>query len=119
MSVPASSMPSPLDLALDRYLAHAGYATASALDGAKALELVQTFAPDLVVLDLMLPRINGLEICRLLRETWCSLGVLAVVGTVAFGLPAIDRAVPGTRPVPPDQAYTSWFASVSSAVSCS
>jgi DNA-binding response OmpR family regulator len=54
---------------LDRYLAHAGYATASALDGAKALELAQTFAPDLVVLDLMLPRIGGLEVCRMLRET--------------------------------------------------
>jgi two-component system alkaline phosphatase synthesis response regulator PhoP len=54
---------------LDRYLSHAGYATASALDGAKALELVQTFAPDLVVLDLMLPRVGGLEVCRMLRET--------------------------------------------------
>src|SRR5436305_1734766 len=54
---------------LDRYLAHAGYATATALDGAKALELAQTFAPDLVVLDLMLPRIGGLEVCRMLRET--------------------------------------------------
>ncbi|HEX9459332.1 MAG TPA: response regulator transcription factor [Thermoanaerobaculia bacterium] len=54
---------------LDRYLAHAGYVTASALDGAKALELVQTFAPDLIVLDLMLPRVGGLEICRMLRET--------------------------------------------------
>ena len=54
---------------LDRYLAHAGYATASALDGAKALELVQTFAPDLIVLDLMLPRVSGLEVCRMLRET--------------------------------------------------
>jgi DNA-binding response OmpR family regulator len=53
---------------LDRYLSHAGYATASALDGAKALEMVQTFAPDLVVLDLMLPRVGGLEICRMLRE---------------------------------------------------
>ena len=53
---------------LDRYLAHAGYVTASALDGAKALEMVQTFAPDLVVLDLMLPRVGGLEICRMLRE---------------------------------------------------
>lgn len=53
---------------LDRYLSHAGYATASAQDGAKALEMVQTFAPDLVVLDLMLPRIGGLEICRMLRE---------------------------------------------------
>jgi len=54
---------------LDRYLAHAGYVTASALDGAKALEIVQTFAPDLIVLDLMLPRVGGLEICRMLRET--------------------------------------------------
>src|SRR5258708_3498730 len=53
---------------LDRYLAHAGYVTASALDGAKALEMVQTFAPDLIVLDLMLPRVGGLEICRMLRQ---------------------------------------------------
>lgn len=53
---------------LGRYLAHGGYTTASALDGARALELVQTFAPDLVVLDLLLPRISGLEVCRLLRE---------------------------------------------------
>ena len=53
---------------LGRYLAHAGYTTASALDGARALELVQTFAPDLVVLDLLLPRVSGLEVCRLLRD---------------------------------------------------
>jgi two-component system alkaline phosphatase synthesis response regulator PhoP len=54
---------------LDRYLAHAGYATATALDGAKALELARTFAPDLIVLDLMLPRVDGLEVCRSLRAT--------------------------------------------------
>jgi DNA-binding response OmpR family regulator len=54
---------------LDRYLSHAGYLTASALDGAKALELAQTFAPDLVVLDLMLPRLSGLEVCRMLRDS--------------------------------------------------
>jgi DNA-binding response OmpR family regulator len=54
---------------LDRYLSHAGYLTASALDGAKALELARTFAPDLVVLDLMLPRVSGLEVCRMLRDS--------------------------------------------------
>jgi DNA-binding response OmpR family regulator len=52
---------------LDRYLAHAGFACSSARDGAKALELAQTFAPDLIVLDLMLPRVDGLEVCRTLR----------------------------------------------------
>jgi two-component system alkaline phosphatase synthesis response regulator PhoP len=54
---------------LDRYLAHAGYTTASALDGARALELARTFAPDLIVLDLMLPRVDGLEVCRTLRAS--------------------------------------------------
>jgi DNA-binding response OmpR family regulator len=54
---------------VDRYLAHAGYATASALDGARALELARTFEPDLVVLDLMLPRVPGLDVCRELRQT--------------------------------------------------
>src|SRR5207248_10442336 len=52
---------------VDRYLAHAGYATASALDGRRALEQVRAFAPDLVVLDVMLPELDGLEICRTLR----------------------------------------------------
>lgn len=47
----------------------------------------------------------GLAVRRLLREALCSLGVVAVVGTIAFGLPAIDRAVPSTRSVPPDQPY--------------
>ena len=52
---------------LDRYLAHAGYSTASAFDGARALELARSFAPDLIVLDLMLPQVDGLEVCRTLR----------------------------------------------------
>lgn len=54
---------------LDRYLAHAGYATGTALDGAKALEAARSFAPDLIVLDLMLPAIDGLAVCRMLRAT--------------------------------------------------
>ncbi len=54
---------------VNRYLAHAGYTTASALDGARALDLVRTFGPDLIVLDVMLPAVNGLDICRSLRQT--------------------------------------------------
>src|SRR5207247_2750170 len=52
---------------LDRYLTHAGYATASALDGRRALDAIRSFAPDLIVLDVMLPEVDGLEICRTLR----------------------------------------------------
>ena len=54
---------------VDRYLAHAGYSTAAALDGQRALELARTFAPDLIVLDVMLPGVGGLDVCRSLRET--------------------------------------------------
>ena len=52
---------------LDRYLAHAGFATASALDGRRALAAVRTFGPDLIVLDVMLPELDGLALCREIR----------------------------------------------------
>jgi two-component system response regulator ResD len=51
-----------------RYLEHAGYATLVARDGERALELAGEQRPDLVVLDLMLPRIDGLEVMRRLRQ---------------------------------------------------
>ncbi len=51
-----------------RYLDRAGYATHVAGDGLAALELAERERPDLVVLDLMLPGIDGLEVMRRLRE---------------------------------------------------
>ena len=50
------------------YLRHAGYQVAVAADGAQALEAVRTVRPDLVVLDLGLPGIDGLEVTRTLRS---------------------------------------------------
>jgi phosphate regulon transcriptional regulator PhoB len=44
-----------------------GFSVLKALDGEKALELVRTKRPDLVVLDLMLPGVKGLDVCRILR----------------------------------------------------
>ena len=52
------------------YLRHAGYAVLTAGDGAEALSLARTKRPDLVVLDLGLPGLGGLEVARtLLAET--------------------------------------------------
>jgi two-component system response regulator ResD len=51
-----------------RYLDRAGYRTRVAHDGREAIELAETERPDLVVLDLMLPRMDGLEVMRRLRE---------------------------------------------------
>jgi len=51
-----------------RYLDRAGYDSAIAGDGPEALRLAAELEPDLVVLDLMLPGIDGLEVLRRLRE---------------------------------------------------
>jgi DNA-binding response OmpR family regulator len=54
---------------LSQYLALDGYVVAQAADGAEALRLAQSAPPDLIILDLMLPGIDGLEVCRRLRAS--------------------------------------------------
>jgi two-component system response regulator RstA len=50
------------------YLTQSGFLFSHAGDGASGLELLQQHAPDLVILDLMLPDTDGLEICRRIRS---------------------------------------------------
>ena len=52
---------------VSRYLERAGYRTRVAADGVQAIEAAADLRPDLVVLDLMLPRLGGLEVMRRLR----------------------------------------------------
>jgi len=52
---------------LRRSLRHEGYEVRTAGDGVEALDLASGFVPDLVVLDLGLPRMDGVEVCRRLR----------------------------------------------------
>jgi DNA-binding response OmpR family regulator len=49
------------------YLERDGYQVLTAHDGRRALELARQRQPDLVVLDLMLPSVDGLDVCRILR----------------------------------------------------
>jgi DNA-binding response OmpR family regulator len=53
-----------------RYLERDGHEVAVAGDGESALQLVAKQLPDLIVLDLMLPGIDGLEVCRRLRQRY-------------------------------------------------
>ncbi|PFG96344.1 DNA-binding response OmpR family regulator [Saccharopolyspora erythraea NRRL 2338] len=71
-----------------RYLQRAGYAVELAGDGETALRLHAERKPDLVVLDLMLPGVGGLEVCRRLRER----GEVPVVMLTALGEES-DRVV--------------------------
>src|SRR4030042_1951972 len=53
---------------VELYLSRDGYRVVTAYDGVEALRLARESHPDLIVLDLMLPGVNGLEICRTLRD---------------------------------------------------
>jgi DNA-binding response OmpR family regulator len=53
-----------------RYLVRDGHTVECVHDGQEALRRIAEHQPDLVVLDLMLPGIDGLEVCRRLRERW-------------------------------------------------
>jgi len=55
-----------------------GYEVATAADGEIALELVSKFKPDLIVLDIMLPKVDGFEICRQLKEKKSNAAVVIV-----------------------------------------
>jgi two-component system, OmpR family, response regulator ResD len=67
------------------YLRHAGLEPRHALDGQSALDLAVTWRPDLVVLDLMLPGIGGLEVCRRLRAEQDPQVPLPVIMLTALG----------------------------------
>lgn len=57
-------------------LSHAGYEVAKTMDGSAAVPLVEEFCPDLIILDLMLPGMDGLEVARQVRERELKMPIL-------------------------------------------
>jgi len=74
---------------LRRALSFEGYAVATARDGVDALKKTLEFAPDLVVLDIMMPGIDGVEVCRRLRAGDPQLAILMLTAKDA----AADQVV--------------------------
>jgi DNA-binding response OmpR family regulator len=63
--------------ALEFLMKQQGYETRVARDGDEALAEVESFRPDLVLLDVMLPRRNGFEVCQKLRaDGWTDLRIV-------------------------------------------
>ncbi len=56
-------------ISIEFLLKNAGYSVTTANSGDRAWEMLQEKAPDLAILDVMLPSIDGLELCRRLRAT--------------------------------------------------
>jgi two-component system response regulator ResD len=67
------------------YLQDAGLETGHVADGSSALSMAAQWPPDLIVLDLMLPGIDGLEVCRRLRAAHASQQALPVIMLTALG----------------------------------
>jgi DNA-binding response OmpR family regulator len=64
-------------ISLEFLMKQRGYETRVARDGDEALAEVESFRPDLVLLDVMLPRRNGFEVCQKLRaDGWTELRIV-------------------------------------------
>lgn len=66
---------------LEYSLSREGFAVETANDGASGLEMVKKSKPDLVLLDLMLPDIDGLEICRQLKSSEATRDIAIIMVT--------------------------------------
>jgi len=77
---------------VSEYLAQSGFGVRHAADGQAGLAQLQEHAPDLVILDLMLPDIDGLEVCRRIRSLPGALAKVSVLMLTAKGDP-MDRII--------------------------
>ena len=66
---------------VERYLEKAGFVVDRAANGRDALQAISTNPPDLLVLDLMLPQVDGLEICRRIRGSEATSAVPVIMLT--------------------------------------
>ncbi|MEU1807205.1 response regulator transcription factor [Streptomyces sp. NPDC019937] len=71
--------------ALRRSLAFEGYATDTAVDGLDALEKAGTYDPELIVLDVLMPRMDGLTAARRLRATGVTVPILMLTARDTVG----------------------------------
>lgn len=70
-----------LRLATERALARAGYEVSSAADGDEALRLAQEKLPDLILLDMLLPKMSGLDVLKRLKTGALTKAIPVVVLT--------------------------------------
>jgi two-component system response regulator MprA len=79
----------PVREALERALRLEGYNVSLAKDGAEALKLFAANQADAIVLDILMPNVDGLEVCRTIREAGDSTPILLLTARDAVG----DRVV--------------------------
>ena len=73
--------PDVVDLLKLNFRNHGGFTTLIAADGPVGLHAAHTQAPDLIILDLMLPRMSGLELCKILKNDPNTAGIFVIMLT--------------------------------------
>jgi len=84
--------PQNLEL-LQAYLEDLGCKVISAVDGVEAMQAVADHSPDLILLDIMMPKMSGFEVCRRLKEDQATADIPVVMVTALNELGDIERAV--------------------------
>ncbi len=78
---------------LEAYLAGFDCDIEIAVDGQDTLDKVRSFQPDLVLLDVMMPKLSGFEVCRKVKDDPETSGVMVLMVTALNELGDIERAV--------------------------
>tara|TARA_B100001769_G_scaffold166881_1_gene131331 strand:- start:456 stop:941 length:486 start_codon:yes stop_codon:yes gene_type:complete len=78
---------------LEVYLADVDCEIATAIDGADTLEKVASFKPDIILLDIMMPKLSGFEVCQQLKADPTTRQIMVLMVTALGELGDIERAV--------------------------
>jgi two-component system alkaline phosphatase synthesis response regulator PhoP len=78
---------------LEAYLAPLGLDTAVAIDGQDTLDKVASFQPHMILLDIMMPKLSGFEVCQRLKSDPATSGIMILMVTALNELGDIERAV--------------------------
>jgi two-component system, OmpR family, alkaline phosphatase synthesis response regulator PhoP len=78
---------------LEAYLAGLDVDTAVAVDGQDTLTKVAEFKPHLILLDIMMPKLSGFEVCKKLKSDTATRGIMILMVTALNELGDIERAV--------------------------
>jgi two-component system alkaline phosphatase synthesis response regulator PhoP len=88
----ADDNPQGLEL-LEAYLSGTDYAVETAVDGEETLRKIQAFGPDLILLDIMMPKISGFEVCKRLKANPATQNIVVLMITALDQPHDIDKAV--------------------------
>ena len=78
---------------LEAYLSDTDCEIAVAADGRETLEMVAKFRPDLILLDIMMPKLSGFEVCKTVKKDPATRSVMVLMVTALNELGDIERAV--------------------------